>query len=218
MESSHLTWLQLSNGERCIGELQTGVVQGVLILRQTAVNTLQKTSYCTTQVMNCIATTLIRRWILADMFHISSDFGEAFCSAKHTYLYRYGRSRHFCYQSHHLQSGHTLSSFSVPSILSILFSDFSLARCISSSIHIIYFRLGSILMSCFEFAEAFRPIRLCKERRHSTEPIDGKPTPQPSAKLRACVRGPRYAACIMRAHTTRVGGWGRGAGSGIIHR
>ena len=176
MESSHFTWLQLSNGERCIGELQTGVVQGVFFFRQTTLNTLQKTSYRTTQVMNCIATTLIRRWILADMFHISSDFGEVFCSAKHTYLYRYGRSRHFCYQSHHFQSGHTLSSFSVPSILSILFSDFSLARCISSSIHIIYFRLGSILMSCFEFAEAFRPIRLSAGLPSCTAKSNCQPT------------------------------------------
>lgn len=142
-------------------ELQTGVVQGVFFLRQSALNTLQKTSYCTTQVMNCIATTFIRRWILADTSSIfrfrrrySLRHGHGLIEIQVSNVFRR-------YQSHHFQSGLPLSGFSVPSILSILFSDFSLARCISSSIHIIYFRLGSILMSCFEFAEAFRPIRLC---------------------------------------------------------
>ena len=40
--------------------------------------------------MNYISHTLIRRGVLADTFQVSSDFGEAFCSAKHTCLYRYG--------------------------------------------------------------------------------------------------------------------------------
>ena len=95
-------------------------------------------------------------------------------------------SRHCCYQSHHFQSGLTLSGFSVPSVLTVLVSDFPLVRVLNSTKPHHLLPLGFHLESLTSGLPRSRTdSNVVKSNRQPTEPIDGKPTPQPSAKLRA---------------------------------